>query len=37
MIVDGFYMSVGLFCSVFNDSYSKMFTFGAIMMKNEQK
>ena len=32
MIVNGYYMSVGLFCSVFNDIYSKMF----IMTKNEQ-
>ena len=28
-------MSVGLFCSVFNDIYSKIFIFGAIMTKNE--
>ena len=38
MIVNGYYISVGLFCSVFNDIYSKMFIFGllgAIMTKNE--
>ena len=36
VIVNGCYMSVGLFCSVLNDSYSKTFVFGAIVTKNEQ-
>ena len=38
MIINSYYMSVGLFCSVFNDFYSKMFMFGllgAIMTNNE--
>ena len=37
MIVNGCYISVELFCSVLNDIYSKMFIFGAIITKNEQK
>ena len=37
MILNGCYVSVGLFCTVCNDIYSKMFIFGSIMTKNEQK
>ena len=33
MIVNGCYMSVGLFCNVFNDIYSKILIFGAIITK----
>ena len=31
------YVTVGLFCTVCNDIYSKTFIFGSIMTKNEQK
>ena len=31
MILNGCYVSVGLFCTVCNDVYSKMFIFGSIM------
>ena len=37
MIVNGCYASVGLFCTVCNDIYSKMLIVGSIMTENEQK
>ena len=33
MILNGCYVSVGLFCKVCNDVYSKMFIFGSDMTK----
>ena len=35
MILNGCYVSVGLFCTVCNDVYSKMFIFGSIMTRND--